>query len=210
MKNILYEVVTWTWQKYFGSISLSLHRKKADQRAMSDSRVQREITLFQMTFEWKRASRVMAVVPVSSFIDFCPEIQDGRVGCTTNSTKTKQNFGLRSRVKRGFPNRQTRMSSWGRRRTATNTGLLSELKIARSLWLASLLYVMHAAFLSPTMHLVPYNLAMNDDFYSLLNRTPWRHWGRRRRRGPRVNFKCKRVFYFSAMNKPSWHSYFAK
>ena len=136
MKSILYEVVTWTWQKYFGSISLSLHTKKADQRAMSDSRVQREITLFQMTFEWKRGSRVMAVVPVSSFIDFCPEIQDGRAGCTTNSTKTKQIFGLRSRVKRGFPNRQTRMSSWNRRRTATNTGLLSELKIARSLWRA--------------------------------------------------------------------------
>ena len=93
---------------------------------------------------------------------------------------------------RGFPNRQTRMSSWNRRRTATNTGLLSELKIARSLWLASLLYVMHAAFLSPTMHPVPYNLAMNDDFYPL-NRTPWRHWGKRRRRGPGVNFKCKKV-----------------
>ena len=103
MKIVLYEVVTWTWQKYFGSISLSLHTKKADQRAMSDSRVQREITLFQMTFEWKRASRVVAVVPVSSFIDFCPEIQDGRVGWTTNSTKTKQIFGLRSRVREVFP-----------------------------------------------------------------------------------------------------------
>ena len=33
-----------------------------------------------MTFEWKRASRAIAVVPVSSFIDFCPEIQDGRGG----------------------------------------------------------------------------------------------------------------------------------
>ena len=31
MKIVLYEVVTWTWQKYFGSISLSLHTKKADQ-----------------------------------------------------------------------------------------------------------------------------------------------------------------------------------
>lgn len=103
MKIVLYEVVTWTWQKYFGSISLSLHTKKADQRAMSDSRVQREITLFQMTFEWKRASRVVAVVPVSSFIDFCPEIQDGRVGWTTNSTKTKQIFGLRSHVREVFP-----------------------------------------------------------------------------------------------------------
>ena len=143
MKIMLYELEL---DEDLLEVSLSLHRKKADQRAMSDSRVQREITLFQMTFEWKRASPVMAVVPVSSFIDFCPEIQDRRVGWTTNSTKTKQNFGLRSRVKRGFPNRQTRMSSWGRRRTATNTGLLSELKIARSLWLASLLYVMHAAF----------------------------------------------------------------
>ena len=130
MKIMLYELEL---DEDLLEVSLSLHTKKADQRAMSDSRVQREITLFQMTFEWKRASRVMAVVPVSSFIDFCPEIQDRRVGWTTNSTKTKQNFGLRSRVKRGFPNRQTRMSSWGRRRTATNTGLLSELKIARSL-----------------------------------------------------------------------------
>ena len=145
-----------------------------------------------MTFEWKRASRVVAVVPVSSFIDFCPEIQDGRVGWTTNSTKTKQIFGLRSRVREVFPRDKTRMSSWNRRTTATNTGLLSELKIARSLWLPSLLYVMHAVFLSPTMHPVPYNLAMNDDFYPL-NRTPWRHWGKRRRRGPGVNFKCKKV-----------------
>ena len=77
MKIVLYELEL---DKDLLEVSLSLHRKKADQRAMSDSRVQREITLFQMTFEGKRASRVMAVVPVSSFIDFCPEIQDGGWG----------------------------------------------------------------------------------------------------------------------------------
>ena len=80
MKNILYEVVTWTWQKYFGSISLSLHTKKADQRAMSDSRVQREITLFQMTFEWKRASRVMVVVPALVLLTFVQNYKTGGRG----------------------------------------------------------------------------------------------------------------------------------
>ena len=49
MKIMLYELEL---DEDLLEVSLSLHTKKADQRAMSDSRVQREITLFQMTFEW--------------------------------------------------------------------------------------------------------------------------------------------------------------
>ena len=48
MKIMLYELEL---DEDLLEVSLSLHTKKADQRAMSDSRVQREITLFQMTFE---------------------------------------------------------------------------------------------------------------------------------------------------------------
>ena len=201
MKIMLYELEL---DEDLLEVSLSLHTKKADQRAMSDSRVQREITLFQMTFEWSEQAEWWRWCRFLVLLTFVQKYKTAG-GVHHKQYKDQTELWTAIPCKERFSQQTNADVIMGQTEDGNQHGLVVWISVTCLPPLCDA-----CGFLSPTMHLVPYNLSMNDDFYSLLNRTPWRHWGRRRRRGPGANFKCKKVFYFSAMNKPSWHSYFAK